>query len=417
MFEGFRDTEATDRVFDPRTAWDEAALRRRLGIAGVLPPFPQQPGAAARGGGRWGLTGATGWWGRHAGRAGLRADPLMEWVVPVRARSPEEARARVQAAWAPTRKLQQEAHAGRWWARTHVRPIQDLASGAPLAPEALQGVIHAAASVSLAATLDEAWNHNVVGTQRAWNWAHASGAARFDHVSSLSVWASGRTPPGAVHEDDALERAVALCGGYAASKWAAEAWLAVAAQESRSPVLAIHRLGLVGYSEEEGWAPCDPLAATVLAWHRWGRPAWIRPLESEAVDWSPVARTVEGVLAAIRLGSAGPFHWAAEFPLPAAAWVRLLERWCGGASGVWPRTPEGRPAHRAFGRWSCPNAWRRLWWCDAFQSDRHRFGAARAAALIPRWTANEGDVERALVDGFWRARPEVLDVQTGIVGS
>lgn len=383
----------TDRWVSPI-----ATLLARLGQRSPIGAFPVGAAAPLSAGAVWGLTGAAGWWGRHFARALLSADPRATLVVPVRAANREGALARLHAAWMPSESWRQQAATERWWQRTHVLALASLDAPPDLGGlrpwKGLDTVVHAAADTSLALTVDQAWATNVVGTQNAWNWAVAGGARRFDHISTLSVWVAAQTPPGVLLETDALDQAGRVWGGYAASKWAAEAWLA---GRSAGPSVAVHRLGLISHSAGEGWAPLDPLALTARAWARWGRPPWLAPRSSEKVDWSPVEHTVAGVLAVARAGAVGPFHWASRQAIPASAWLEALERRFGTSPGDWPPDDGlGRAARRAFGRWSHPERARRLWWHDAFQSDRHRFAADRAASHLPRWNWSPGELDAAL---------------------
>lgn len=382
-------------------AWSVEELLDRLGLAsGVpIPAVPIGQDVPAPIGASWGLTGATGWWGRHAARALLRAEAGHALVVPVRAPDAATGLARVQAAWAPTPALREEAARSGWWDRTRVVALADLAS-TPLPQErGLHGIIHAAADLSLANGLEGAWGANVTATQQAWRWALASGARRFDHLSTLSVWVAGNTPAGWVHETDNLRRAERLWGGYAASKWAAEAWLShQAVSAATPPCLSVHRLGLLSHSASEGWAPGDGLAASARAWARWGRPEWAVPMPGDAVDWSPVDRVVAGVLGRAQAGEHGPFHLAARTPIPAADWLAALARRWGDAPGEWPiLNPAAKAAHRAFGRWSAPGLAPTRWWHDVFQSDRHRYGV-RPHREADQWDWTRHDLDAALAD-------------------
>lgn len=85
-------------------------------------------------------------------------------------------------------------------------PQRDIVAGSTLDPEswgsALAGVdtvVHAAATVSNVAPLEEAWSVNVLGTDRVMRAAAAAGVAHFVHLSSIAAF--GENFPDGVTED------------------------------------------------------------------------------------------------------------------------------------------------------------------------------------------------------------------------
>lgn len=85
-------------------------------------------------------------------------------------------------------------------------PRRDIIAGSTLDPEswgsALAGVdtvVHAAATVSNVAPLEEAWSVNVLGTDRVMRAAAAAGVAHFVHLSSIAAF--GEDFPDGVTED------------------------------------------------------------------------------------------------------------------------------------------------------------------------------------------------------------------------
>lgn len=372
------------------------SIKARLGISGTLDPFarssmplPLRPNV--------GLTGSTGWFGRHMARLLLSRDPDLYLMVPVRAESADAGLARIRKIWCPTPELALRASREHWWERTQVIPIGDM--GAPWdacglnVPTSLDAVIHSAADMSLALSLDGAWSANVQATQHAYRWAVQSGAKRFDQISTLSVFIAGSTPHGKICEDDPLERSGDLHGGYAASKWAAEAWLST----QKGLTLGVHRLGLLSYSNTDGWAPGDGLYAVALAWKKWGCPDFIDPRIAEQVDWSPVDQVAEGVHRALVSGEAGPLHWASRLAVPSTAWVRVWKHAFGASPGSWPpHDPLAKAARRALGRWSDPERAQRLWWHDVFQAEGYEFDARHSNGIYPQWSWTQSAIEDAL---------------------
>ena len=371
-------------------------LLARLNVVGPLQAVLRDRSALVRPGARWGLTGATGGWGRAFARALLHHDPAARLIVPVRGDAPS-AHARLIRAWAPTAVWRAQALAERWWERTTVVPLDDLTElSAASSIGRLDTVVHAAAELSLAAPFERSWHANVEGTRAAWRWARRHHAERFDHVSTLSVFVAGGAPAGSLFEDDPLTQATVLSGGYAASKWAAEAWLTDEAGRlgAKAPALAVHRLGLIAPAADE--SPSEGLAAVARAWAKWGRPGWAQAVGGEAMDLTPVGRSVDRMLAIAAAGGTGAFHAAAQTPITGSALLAALSQAFGDRSGRWPSgDPLARHAQRALQRWADPVRHAQAPWHDLFQSTHHRYDATHAHDLDgQRWQADEGLVER-----------------------
>lgn len=374
-------------------------IKTRLGLPlSPLVSFPRRNQASWGQQPNVGLTGSTGWVGRHLARRLLSQNQNLCLVVPVRARNMDQAMERIRALWCPTVALSEQAFCEHWWDRTQVIPVDDLGlpwedCGLKNGIRSLDVVIHTAADMSLALSLDGAWNANVTATQNAYRWGVESGAKRFDHISTLSVFIAGITPPGKVCEDDPLERAETLHGGYAASKWAAEAWLS----SQKQLALAVHRLGLLSYSNTDGWAQEDGLYAASMAWKKWGCPDFVAAKVSQTVDWSPVDVVSVAVHETILQGRLGVFHWASRLSVPATVWTRLWSHQFGSVPGVWPVSdPLGKLARRALGRWSNPVRAKVLWWHDLFQSGDYQYDARHASEIYPQWGWTQVELEAAL---------------------
>lgn len=316
------------------------------------------------------VTGATGWLGRHV------VDELLArgWnvVAPVRALNDIQMWERV-AHWSKDANFQPIAvHS---LLQSHLYPNVD-------------GVIHIAADMSLANTLEQAWDSNVANTQHLFQWARLNGARRFDFISTLSVFVSSDAAAGRLYEDQDLHSSEHVYGGYAASKWCAEAWL----NANRFGMeLGIHRLGLLSHSHRLGWAPTDGISAWAQAWRTWGKPSWMQSNPHDLVDWTPTEYATHGIVEAFECNSVGAHHWANTRATPSSVWHDLFEQQFGDRPGEWPRKGLGKHAHRALGRWSQPNIHHNLWWHDVFQSDRHTYDQSRSQNIGGRvqWTVEE----------------------------
>lgn len=369
----------------------------KLGQSAPLRPFPRGsvPFVAKP---NVGLTGASGWLGRHIARHLLSSNPDLYLIVPMRAENAIRGLGRLQHIWCPSPEWARRASEEHWWERTQVIPTQDLgkdweSSGLTNSPQSLDMVINSAANMSLALSLDGAWASNVLTTQNVYRWARECGAKSFHHVSTLSVFIAGETPPGRIFEEDPLEKGRVIHGGYAASKWAAEAWLA----HQRDLPVAIHRPGLLSYSEEEGWAKGDGLFAVARAWKKWGCPEFMHPSVSDQVDWSPVNKVALGISEAALKGKYGAFHWASRLPVPATVLHRLWKERFGSAPGEWPlHEPLAKEARRALGRWSGPNRAAKFWWHDLFQSGPFEYDAQHASEILPQWSWTRAELEASL---------------------
>ena len=380
-------------------SWATSELLDRLGLEGPAGAVPLGGEAPAKQGATWMLTGGTGWLGRHMAREILAQDEDAFLILPVRAADRDEAMGRVRRALCTTPQLRAKAEDERWNLRVQPMAISDLAlegAGGLADPcQQVDHVVHCAANMSLALSVDQAWRDNVVATQRTFDWARQHGATRFDHVSTLSVFVAGDTPMGGIRETDALDRAERLWGGYAASKWAAEAWLA--RQEGGEMALAVHRPGLLSYSHSDGWAHNDGLAAAARAFKLWGKPAWAWCTGREFVDWSPVDEAAQGMMRAMQAGICGPLHWASARPVPGRVLIEILERMGSEGVGDWPECdPLSKTARRALGRWHNKRRSDVLWWHDIFQSGLHRFHADRAGTIHRRWDWSPDQLSRAL---------------------
>jgi thioester reductase-like protein len=107
-------------------------------------------------------------------------------------------------------------------------------------------VVHGAARVHLLAPFEALRGSNVGGAEQVARVLEEGPAKVLVHISTLSVFAATEHPARRIDEESDPEEAVAVHGGYAQSKWLAEAWL-----RRRGPHVVI-RPGLLTGDEETG---------------------------------------------------------------------------------------------------------------------------------------------------------------------
>lgn len=203
--------QATPRVRDlaaslragPEPEWQTTAR-----LAARIPRFTS-PSAGPGGGGALLVTGATGFLGRRLCQAlTARGERVIALV-----RAPDTAAA--QARLGPG--------AGEALAGDLARPRLGVTARTWERLTAEVGVVvHLGARVDLAADLARLAPVNIGGTAAALDLARAAGA-RFVHASTLSVFVASDRPDRVFYEDDDLRTPCQLAGGYAQSKWVAEA--------------------------------------------------------------------------------------------------------------------------------------------------------------------------------------------------
>ncbi len=157
-------------------------------------------------------------------------------------------------------------------------------------------VFHCGAQVSLMADRHVLWPTNVCGTREILRLVATGVPKALHYTSTLSVFVSADRREGTFLEVDELEHTQTVYGGYAQTKWAAEAM--VRAFGPRGRPLHIYRLGLLtGDSETGRGAARDWLALTVRGLADLGRlPSGFDP--DLAMDVTPVdyaARAMVGI--------------------------------------------------------------------------------------------------------------------------
>lgn len=360
--------EAAAPVSELRTV---QALSRQAGLHPVLRcarpgPRPSDPALL--------LTGGTGFLGTEL-RARLEGRPVLHLV-----RAYDEVAGRARVGGAPV-------------------VLGDLAAPRfgldPAAWKQLVGrvgtVLHLGAKLSIVEPYEGLVGPNVEGTRSALALAEQAGA-RMVYASTLSVFASASRRAPVWFESDDLESAGGLFGGYAQSKWVAEALV----RDAPSPAVIL-RYGLLVPARSGPRAHRPPagdwLTRFVRAVAREGRvPAG---LESAAFDATPVDAAAE---ASLRLLDAptGTYHIAGAAPVPVPRLIDAIRR-----QGY---RVEAAPLDSPVGRLGCGGEARfrgfDLW---AASGTRFDTSAARALGFEPPPTT-DADLD-AMVGGMLEVSP------------
>ena len=180
-------------------------------------------------------------------------------------------------------------------------------------------VVHVAARPSLVESLETLWADNVDGAREATRLANASGA-RLHHVSTLSVFVQGESAPSVICEDTPLEGSGPVHGGYAQSKWIAEA-----AVRASCPRARFVRPGLVvRASSGGGRAPRCALSAFLRGLVALGAVP-DGPTRALSLDVTPVDHAARAIAALVLHGHDGAtYHVAGPAPVPLEALVSAL---------------------------------------------------------------------------------------------
>jgi thioester reductase-like protein len=266
------------------------------------------------------ITGATGFLGTELLARLLGDGDRRVWAL-VRASSQAEAEGRVHATLASL-VPDPESVAER------VVPVAGdlLRDGLGIEPrlrdelaEAVDEVIHSAASVSFSLPLDQARAVNVEGARHVLELAtlaasRGAGLRRFAHVSTAFV---AGTHSGPFHEAD-LARRQGFNNTYERSKWEAEEL--VRRYEGLLPV-QVFRPSIVVGDDRTGWTSSFNVIYTPLrAYARGALPA-VPARRSAPVDVVPVSHVARAILALSNAGPGRTFHLAAG---PAATTVGEL---------------------------------------------------------------------------------------------
>jgi thioester reductase-like protein len=269
------------------------------------------------------ITGATGFLGMELMARLLQDGDRRVWAL-VRARDDAEARQRMRAVLASLLP-DPESVAAR------VVPVAGdiMRDGLGLEPrvrdelaEAVDEVIHSAASVSFSLPLEQARAVNVEGTRRMLELAllassRGDGLHRFAHVSTAYVAGTHR---GRFAEQD-LVRGQGFNNTYELSKWEAERLARMYA--GRLPV-QVFRPSIVVGDDRTGWTSSFNVIYTPLhAYARGALPA-VPARRSAPVDVVPVSYVARAILALAEAGPGRTFQLAAG---PAASSIgELIDR-------------------------------------------------------------------------------------------
>lgn len=304
---------------------DRALLERR--VADACEGLP----SLVPGGGRGSVlvTGAAGFLGAHVARELARSGRGVIGLV------------RPGAAGADARLRGAGLTAGE------VRPLAgdvsrpDLGLANPGDLEGVTDIVHCAGRVSLAASADELHSANVEGLREVLRAAARIGA-RVHHVSTLSVFAEAEL----VQELETLPDGAPLGlvsrihGGYAASKWVADA----VAERAAGPGWTLRPGLLVGAPLANRAPRVDQLSRTVRGLARLG--AFPEARLGDRLDITPVDAAARAMARAIEMGTPErrALHLSREVPSTGADLVeamaragrplRVVEHWPPGRAGA-----------------------------------------------------------------------------------
>ncbi|MGV3524856.1 MAG: non-ribosomal peptide synthetase [Candidatus Sericytochromatia bacterium] len=284
-------------------------------------PFPSSPPAGRSlmaAGAEVLLTGATGFLGSRL-LAELLQAPGPQLHCLVRAATPAAGYQRLVAALAPW-GVPLDKERVQIWCGDLSAPRLGLSNAAWHRLETrLTAVLHCAAQVDLARDLDSLWRANVAALPTL-----ARLGCPLHHLSSLSVLVGAHPLPPVARENDHLQLTAWVAGGYAQSKWAAEAWLLAQAGPHW-----IYRPGLVSGDSQSGWAPTrDWLRALIHGLLQIEALPELPAPEANSPEWELDLTPVDHVARALLLLSAeapGIYHLAHSTALSLRRLLTSLE--------------------------------------------------------------------------------------------
>lgn len=315
------------------------------------------------------LTGATGFLGGYLLRDLLRADPESVLLCLVRAEDPETGRQRLQ------RRLQaiggwDEAFAPRLVAvpADLARPRLGLSEATYDALAArIDTVFHNAAAVDFVAPYSALRGPNVHAVEMLLEFAATGKVKPLRFTSSLAVFNSPeRLTYASLGETDRLTDSHAILGGYAQSKWVAEALIAQAAE--RGIPASLFRAAFVSGDTQTGdWNVDDFLCRLIKGSIQLG----VYPEIDLSLDLVPVdyvsraivslsgAASVDGLqIAHLLSATRTPFlqlmEWVRQAgyaltPIPYARWQRVLRDTLPTSNALFPILPFLISPHRQDG--------------------------------------------------------------------
>lgn len=259
------------------------------------------------------LTGATGFLGSRLLAELIQQPDQPSVLCLVRAEHQDHAWRRLEQALAPW-GIQPDP--------TRIRPVcgdlsqPELGLANPDCLEAVGSVLHCAAQVDLVRDYASLFAANVQALS-----AIAALGRPLHYISTLSVLVAADPRPEQIAETDDLSAASQIHGGYAQSKWAAEAWL----RRQTLPIW-IYRPGLITGDSQRGNSP-------ERDWLRWLISGLLElgclpdlsksPL---AVDITPVDYAARGIISLMQ-APAGTHHIANPQPLLLSQLLHELASW------------------------------------------------------------------------------------------
>jgi thioester reductase-like protein len=332
------------------------------------------------------LTGATGALGRRLALELLERRASSPLVCLIRARSAEEAEGRLHAALLAAGATPEALRSVSALPADLAAPGLGLSRSSwdRLAEEAGL-VVHAGARVNLALSYDDLRADNLGGTREVLRLA-VSGRTKVLHaISTLSVFVAAEPLPASPSEDDELDGTVAVHGGYAQTKWAAERLL-IEARRAGFDALFIYRLGLLTGTRADflsvflrgliglGVVPPGPHAELRL-------------------DLTPIDEAARAIGEILDRGEAGSYHLASPRAVSLAELLEAvrsfgiaieevpLEEWR--AAGAEARGDQAA-TYLALGRCLDPESFEAYRTIDLFQASGVRFDLTRSTRVLGR---------------------------------
>ena len=270
------------------------------------------------------LTGATGFLGSHL-LSDLLNTSSTKITCLVRAHSPEHGRERVL-------KALQRWNTPADWQRIQILPADLSKPHLGLSYEALEtlkqdidGILHCAARVDLVRDYQSLYPDNVACLPAIYALNKP-----LHYISTLSVYVAAEPRPQIAQESPLKTTSEAnsqiIYGGYAQSKWAAEAWLEKQSANHQQNPVWIYRPGLITGHSHTGLSPeQDWLGGFIAGMLRVGAVPKL-PKNNLEVDITPINYASKCILKLMHR-PAGIYHLANPEPLKLTALIEILSEW------------------------------------------------------------------------------------------
>lgn len=210
--------------------------------------------------------------------------------------------------------------------------------------ETIDAVYHCAATVNMMASFDDLKPANLDGTREVLRMVLEGARKHLHYASTLSVFVATDQNHGRVYEEDRLQDTQDVYGGYAQTKWVAEAMLLQVPKTAAE--ISIYRLGLVTADSVTGSAAKhDFLSLFVEGIKSLGVVPDDDALTSLAVDVTPIDDAVRGIVS-LSARPAGVYHLANGKPLYLPHLLNIIKEFGVNLRSVdlneWARLPDIR---------------------------------------------------------------------------